>query len=757
MFYSTANSIEVSKRKANISDVIQYGMYQPDIDKLVKEWKEAGKGTIEDITNETMVNLEEKEISYNRNESSQKKQNGSITSLVLFGRIPESYNKVLNAKDKEFTLEAGEVAIPTISHTKDKIDIGDSIEVKLNGVTMNFRVKYILKDVAFGSELMGFKRFMVSNEDFDRMNQVAEDSQKRCILSINSKSGILGSELETYLAKMDMNLQGGYVFSSDMVGQSYFINMIIASVLVIVSIFLIGIAFMILRFTIVFTIQEDYKEIGIMKAIGLKSKGIRHIYTVKYLAIAVLGGLIGLCIGLPLANTLLQDLAQYLVMSDSKIRLLLAVLGVTLVVAITIWFCLASTGKIKKFTAIDAIRQGSNGERFKVSRKLILHKSKRIKVPYFLGISDILVDFRRFIILTVTFILATAIMIIPVNLKNTLQSRNMIEMLGSQRFDFYTVFDENKIDDYDQFVKDRQEEYSKIAGKVSFWGEVYVNAKITDMQGKQTRIVSGQKGISADDSKYSVLEGSVPVLKNEIGITKRVAKYFHAGVGDKLRCTVDGKEHEFIVTGIVQMMSNLGYGVRYAQDFEVEMNEKSSILWIGSFEDKSNIDEKIKDINDSFDNQTSYDYLKYLSSMMGSMLDQFDSYILMILGIVASVVFLITCLLVKMLITKEIPEIAIMKSLGFRNSTIKLWQICRIVIVLIVSIVVGTVLANTAGNSLSALIFKFLGTEQVRFVIEPLQVYLAVPLFMFVVTVIAVMSSLGRIRKTHVWEINNQE
>ena len=55
-----------------------------------------------------------------------------------------------------------------------------------------------------------------------------------------------------------------------------------------VSICLILIAFMVLRFTIVFTLQEDYREIGIMKAIGLKDAGIKSVYLIKYLAIAVL-------------------------------------------------------------------------------------------------------------------------------------------------------------------------------------------------------------------------------------------------------------------------------------------------------------------------------------------------------------------------------------------------------------------------------------------------------------------------------------
>jgi putative ABC transport system permease protein len=52
------------------------------------------------------------------------------------------------------------------------------------------------------------------------------------------------------------------------------INKLVAIVMMIVSACLILISFLILRFTIVFTVQEDYREIGVMKAIGIRSIGI---------------------------------------------------------------------------------------------------------------------------------------------------------------------------------------------------------------------------------------------------------------------------------------------------------------------------------------------------------------------------------------------------------------------------------------------------------------------------------------------------
>ncbi len=50
----------------------------------------------------------------------------------------------------------------------------------------------------------------------------------------------------------------------------YSFDMIMAALLILIGICLILIALLVLRFTLVFTIEEEYREIGIMKAVGLR-------------------------------------------------------------------------------------------------------------------------------------------------------------------------------------------------------------------------------------------------------------------------------------------------------------------------------------------------------------------------------------------------------------------------------------------------------------------------------------------------------
>ena len=61
---------------------------------------------------------------------------------------------------------------------------------------------------------------------------------------------------------------------------------VIAAVIILVSLVLILIAMLCIRFTMLATIEEDYREISVMKAIGIAEKDIKRLYLMKYVFMA---------------------------------------------------------------------------------------------------------------------------------------------------------------------------------------------------------------------------------------------------------------------------------------------------------------------------------------------------------------------------------------------------------------------------------------------------------------------------------------
>ena len=204
----------------------------------------------------------------------------------------------------------------------------------------------------------------------------------------------------------------------------YLIDMVIAAVMLVVSVCLILISMVILRFTIHFTMSEEFREIGVMKAIGIADWKIRGLYLVKYFAISAVGGILGLALSLPFGKLMLGNLTDTIMIGEDG-NVIWNIVCTFLVIAAVISFSYSCTRRIKRFSPIDAIRNGENGERYVRKSVLSLHSS-RLPAVLFLAFNDILSGIRRYAALILIFTIGILLVIIPVNAINTLQSDELI-------------------------------------------------------------------------------------------------------------------------------------------------------------------------------------------------------------------------------------------------------------------------------------------------------------------------------------------
>lgn len=144
---------------------------------------------------------------------------------------------------------------------------------------------------------------------------------------------------------------------------------------------------------------------------------------VKYLAISIVGAAIGLVLSVPFGRLMIKDFSRNIVMSDGK-RYFLNIICAFLIAAVVVLFCYFCTRKIKKFSPIDAIRNGENGERY--ARKSLIHLGKtKLSPVMFMAVNDIFSGLRRFVVMILIFVLGVLLIIIPINTINTLQSDNL--------------------------------------------------------------------------------------------------------------------------------------------------------------------------------------------------------------------------------------------------------------------------------------------------------------------------------------------
>lgn len=148
---------------------------------------------------------------------------------------------------------------------------------------------------------------------------------------------------------------------------------------------------------------------------------------------------------------------------------------------------------------------------------------------------------------------------------------------------------------------------------------------------------------------------------------------------------------------------------------------------------------------------------EYINYMIGDVAGQLQGMKYLILMVVLCINMLVMVLMVKSFITKEKGEIAMMKAMGFKNLSLIAWQTLRIGVVLLISVIIGTLLSAPLSEVSSGKVFQIMGAANIRFEVVPLEVYVIYPAVILGVTVLASMLAALQVRKISAAETSNVE
>ena len=680
------------------------------------------------------------------------------SSSVVLAQIGDT--KVFDGNGQEITrVNDGEIYISAeIFHSvQNDFHIGGKIEITSEGKTKEFTLKGFTKDALFGSSMMGMTRFLVS--DNDRHFFESETCTKFYSLLVYTSDDAFTEKFEALNVKT--------IMSVDRAGMKmmYIMDMLIAAIVLIVSICLILISMVILQFTISFTVSEEFREIGVMKAIGIANHKIRGLYILKYFAISVVGAILGLTLSFPFGNLLIQSVSNNIIISGQN-KTFLNVICAVGTAAVVVWFCYLCTHKIKKFSPIAAIRNGEMGERYQ--RKGLLRLGKSHLTPAaFLAVNDVLSSVRRYLSMILIFTLGLLLVIIPVNSINTLQSDKLLPLFNMADCDLVIsqelLFSANGTNE--EMIDKKQEEVKETllshGIRADVFQEIMFRFYILHGDKKMSSLAFKGKGeVRADE--YTYLEGTPPENDGEVAITYLVADKIGAQIGDKVKIDMGGEVREYRVTAINQSMNNFGEGIRFYEGDDVDYNYAAGSFGIQiryrDNPDGETLRERKKLLKRVFDETDVYEAGEYISYMIGDVAGQLEGVKSLILGIILCINILVAVLMVKSFITKEKGEIAMLKALGFGNACLVAWQSMRIGMVLLISIVIGTLISTPLSKLTIEPIFHMMGAYSIEFDVVPLEVYVVYPLAVLAATVLAAVTGAALpLRKISAAETSNIE
>ena len=622
------------------------------------------------------------------------------------------------------------------------VDVGDKLTIELNGVSREFVLADKIKDALLGSKGITITRYIISEEDFN------------CFLSAENTEEYYGgtlvyiysSNIETALPQIKPLVDNSALtLDRAMMKFCYIFDMVVVGILLVVSIILIIIAFVVLRFTIFFTLSEEFREIGVMKAIGIGNFKIRGLYLVKYMGLSIIGAVIGFVLSFPFGEMLMSVSSQAIIVGNQS-PILVNILCAVLVIAVILLFCYGCTGKVKKMTPIDAIRNGQTGERFRKKSVMSLSKSKLSATP-FLALNDIVSSPKRYSIITLTFFLCLSLLLILSATVSTMNSDSLASTFGWADCDIYLdskMSTECMLEDGHERLEKHLDNMEQTLAENGIPAKCYQETMFTlpVAFGENESNICIYQGTGSTMDMYEYTAGTTPQNTDEIAITRIAADKLNANIGDTVTIkTIDG-DKEYIISAFFQAMNMRGIGIRLHSDEYINyIQAQGSIntqITFTDHPDSKEIKQRMEEIQRIFpDYENIETCAEKVADMVGvaETLNAVKSLVAVLTIVLAA---LITVLMERSFIAKEQGEIALMKAIGTRNGKIYAYHTLRFLFVGIITVIIGEIFAMPLTHLCIDPIFKMMGMElAVDYVINPVEMDLIFPIVILVTTTVS--------------------
>lgn len=557
---------------------------------------------------------------------------------------------------------------------------GDEVELSNGGIKKTYIYKGLCKSAIRGTALSDSPLLIFSAEDFAEFEADSDfKSWARYVIYFNTDDPDIIQELAKSTANM-------YAYTRESFKSLYFNDMLIAYMMMAISVMLLLTGSVMLRFTIGFTISEEIREIGVMKAIGIGNPSIRLLYIVKYLGIALIGAAAGYFCSLPLSDMMLDRTSHNMVLStDSNASIGLVSSG-TIIVLIML-FSYICTRRVKKLSPIDAVRNGQTGERFR--RKTIMHLGRsKLPASVFMPINDILSAPKQFGLICLISTMCGLMMSCVSSFVETLDSDIMLEYFSAadSQITWADMTVLSKIMGDDAESNKAIEKAEKLLADNGMPARCAISTgaiyEISHKDKKTLALAIINKGVPA--SEFHCDEGQAPRKPDEIILTRLTMKKIGAKIGDRVKLYIGGKYCEFIITGRFSSFLGGGEAAMLHESFthrkeDITNTNGMQILFEGDPDEKT-VEGYIEKIKELTGTEMVYTNKDLVVNIVG-LTDVLSSIKYMMMILTAVITALVIVLMERSFISKEKGEIALMKAIGIKDGSIIRQHVLRFVIV----------------------------------------------------------------------------
>ncbi len=658
---------------------------------------------------------------------------------ISFVKQNSIFDFLLDTENRIIELLPGEIGVPVYYARQKSVQLGDLIRVGTGDREQTFKVTKILRDAQMNPAIVHSKRFLLNDRDFENMRNLFPETEYLIEFRLTDEEK-LESFTNEYLA-MGMPQRGptvDYRLFKVLNGLS---DGLAGLIIIILSFLLMMIAILCLRFTVLTAIEEDFREIGVMKAVGMPQRKIRRIYLLKYIAVGGSAAICGYLISLFANRYLMANSEVY--MGKAPVGLFSIIIPFSAVMCIFLFLILSVVLLLRRFKSISAVQALQAGDKTEAPRKtgsLELKRSGKMNINLFLGIRDAVERFKNYGLLIFIFVISSFITILPVNFLSTISSTEFISYMGIGRSDIrIDLHQTDKIQErFDSMI-----DYLRDEPDIDLISPLVTSQFTIIKENGETDPLTVESG---DFSLFPLdyMEGREPQNNRDIALSYLNSRDLGKNVGDPLILEINGKKQEMLVCGVYQDITNGGHTAKASIPYN-----SGKVLWYTlslNMKPGVSIADTVSEYSSLFSPARVTDLESYLSQTLGNTIAQVRKIAILAVIIGLSGAILITSLFLNMMISRDKVRIAVMRSLGFSLRHLRLQYLTTTIVLLVLGIIGGTVITNTAGQTLISFLISFMGAARIQLIINPLLSSFLLPVLLTGTVAVTTVISITGIR-----------
>jgi putative ABC transport system permease protein len=658
------------------------------------------------------------------------------TSFVVQNK---RFDFLLDGSNEVARVSRGEIGVPVYYAEEKGVRPGDRLTVIAGDRSRAYTVGPIIRDSQMNPAIVHSKRFLVHPRDYRELRTWFPETEYLVEFRLTDPA-----HTDTVAKHYEA---AGLPNRGPMVDQQLFRLLngvsdgIVAVVVIVLSLLLMLIAVLCLRFTILATVEEDYRQIGVMKAVGMPGRRIRQLYLAKYLAIGGGAALAGWIASRPLAGVLTAGIMRYIgPAAPGPATLLVPAAAAAAVFALVYLSAIVILRRFNRVSAVEALRAGVEAETPRPGRAVPLRRAKALDMNVFLGARDALLRIRLFGLLVLVFFFAAAITLVPLHFLSTMRAESFITYMGIGASDIRIDLRENGAAAQqaeaalDRIASDRDVQ------RVAVYTTTRATLLLEDGERESFAVETGDFTVFP----LEYLRGRAPRGASEIALSHLNSSELGTGIGDTLRLETNGVTREVRVVGVYQDITDGGRTAKaaFAHEEGAVVARTVSI----DLEPGVPVAEKVREYADALGHARVTHLEEYLRQTLGSTISGLLSVSIGALLLGGAVSVLITSLFFRMLVARDARRIAIMQSIGVSQRGIRIQYLTTALLLLLLGIAAGTLFSNTLGPRLVSFLWSFMGAPRIEFVIEPVAAYLLVPSLLVLVVGVTTLINVSAIR-----------